>query len=207
MKKLLFSSMAIIALILLAFKPGESEKYPTIKLGNQMPYSDYTMKNIDGKVMSLENITRKNGTLVIFSCNTCPFVVEWENRYDDAAGIANRLEIGTVFINSNEAKRSGDDSYEMMVKHAKESNYIAPYLVDEGSKLANAFGAKTTPHVFLFDSKGKLVYLGAIDDNSKDQTAVKEHYLKDALYALGNGKEIVKSQTDAKGCSIKRVAD
>jgi hypothetical protein len=133
--------------------------------------------------------------------------VEWENRYDDAAGIANRLEIGTVFINSNEAKRSGDDPYEMMVKHAKESNYIAPYLVDEGSKLANAFGAKTTPHVFLFDSKGKLVYLGAIDDNSKDQTAVKEHYLKDALYALGNGKEIVKSQTDAKGCSIKRVAD
>lgn len=206
MKKSIVGVLALVALLLIAFKPGEEEKYPTINLGSKMPLADQVMKNVDGKELSLNNVSKTNGTLVIFSCNTCPFVIQWENRYDDVAGIANRLEIGTVFINSNEAKRTGDDSYEMMQAHAEANFYKAPYLVDENSKLANAFGAKTTPHVFLFDAKGKLVYKGAIDDNSKDETAVKEHYLKDALYALGNGKTIVKNQTDAKGCSIKRIA-
>ena len=206
MKKSIIGFIAFIAILLVAFKPGEEEKYPTINLGSKMPLADQVMLNVNGTQVSLNDVSKTNGTLVIFSCNTCPFVIQWEDRYDDVAGIANRLEIGAVFINSNEAKRIGDDSYEMMQEHAEANSYKAPYLVDENSKLANAFGAKTTPHVFLFDAKGKLVYKGAIDYNSKDATAVKEHYLKDALYALGNGKEIVKSQTDAKGCSIKRLA-
>ena len=199
MKKSIFAVFAFVALLLVAFKPGEEEKYPTLNLGDKMPLSDYAMRNIDDTELSLDKIAKENGTLVIFSCNTCPFVIQWEDRYDDVTGIANRLNIGAVFINSNEAKRNGDDSFEMMQQHATENNYKAPYLVDENSKLANAFGAKTTPHAFLFDAKGKLVYKGSIDDNSKDASAVKEHYLKDALYALGSGKDIAKQQSDAKG--------
>lgn len=207
MKKSIIGFVAIVSLLLLAFKPGEEEKYPTLELGNKMPLTDYAMLNVDGKTLALKDISKANGTLVIFSCNTCPFVLQWEDRYDDVAGIANRLEIGTVFVNSNEAKRAGDDSYEMMQSHAEASKYRAPYVVDESSKLANAFGAKTTPHVFLFDAKGNLVYKGSIDDNSKDISQVKEHYLKDALFALGNGTAIKTKQSDAKGCSIKRLAN
>ena len=70
--------------------------------------------------------------------------------------------------NSNYKKRDGDDSFEEMKKHAKKMNYRFPYLLDEKSELANAFGAKTTPHFFLFNSKDQLVYKGAIDDNYKD---------------------------------------
>jgi thioredoxin-related protein len=207
MKKSIVGVIALVALLLFAFKPGEEEKYPTLNLGSIMPLADHVMMNVDGKELSLNKVSKENGTLVIFSCNTCPFVIQWEDRYDDVSGIANRLKIGTVFINSNEAKRAGDDSYDMMQAHAEANFYKAPYVLDKNSEVANAFGAKTTPHVFLFDAQGKLVYKGSIDDNSKDITAVKEHYLKDALYALGNGKEIVKNQTDAKGCSIKRLAE
>lgn len=206
MKKTLFGLAVICALVLFAFKPGEGEeKYPTIKLGAEMPMAKAAMLNIDKSQMSLYDVKGEKGTLVIFSCNTCPFVIQWEDRYDDVVGIANRMNIGSVFINSNEAKRTGDDSFDMMVAHAKEANYMAPYLVDENSALANAFGAKTTPHVFLFDANDNLVYKGAIDDNSKDASAVKHQYLKDALMALGTGEEIKVSQSDAKGCSIKRL--
>ena len=110
--------------------------------------------------------------------------------------------VGIALINSNEAKRSGDDSMEEMKKHAADKGYgELPYLIDEKSALANAFGAKTTPHIFLFDKDWKLVYEGAIDDNSKDAKAVKATYLKD----VASGKKIDPNNTKAIGCSIKRV--
>jgi hypothetical protein len=109
-------------------------------------------------------------------------------------------------INSNEAKRKGDDSIEEMMKHANEKGYSdIPYLVDENSKLANAFGAKTTPHVFLFDKEMRLVYEGAIDDNHKSKAEVKASYLNNAILNLSEGKAIDPNNTKALGCSIKRV--
>ena len=124
---------------------------------------------------------------------------------DDVTAIAGRYGFGTALINSHEAKRAGDDSFENMVSHAKKVMYKSPYLVDENSVIANAFGAKTTPHVFLFDSDDLLVYAGAIDDNSKDADAVSERYLINALNQIGIGRTIKVNQTPAKGCSIKRV--
>ena len=109
-------------------------------------------------------------------------------------------------INSNEAKREGDDSMEAMREHANEKGYPdIPYLLDRNSELANAFGAKTTPHVFLFDSNMNLVYEGAIDDNHKSKSEVKTAYLNNALLNLRAGKEIDPNDTKAIGCSIKRV--
>lgn len=205
MKKTLFLFAAIVALASFAFKPLEEEKYPTIELGSTIPMIDYKMMDVSGTMMSLGDIKKDKGTLVIFSCNTCPFVIEWEDRYDDVMAIANRVGVGVALINSNEAKRDNADSYDAMKAHALEQAYEAPYLVDENSALANAFGAKTTPHVFLFDNNNKLVYLGAIDDNSKDASQVKEKYLFDALYALNTGSEIKIAKSNAKGCSIKRL--
>jgi hypothetical protein len=91
-----------------------------------------------------------------------------------------------------------------MKEHAKKYNYRSPYLLDTESTLANSFGAKTTPHVFMFNKEFQLVYKGAIDDNYKDIDRVKEFYLKDAIEQLVNGKKIKVSETDPVGCSIKR---
>ena len=110
-----------------------------------------------------------------------------------------------ALINSNEAKREGDDSMSEMKKHAKDQKYLSPYLVDEKSALADAFGARTTPHVFLFDNNMKLVYRGAIDDSYKNKESVSETFLMDAIKNLSAGKTISPDVTKATGCSIKRV--
>lgn len=205
MKKLLLTGAIIASLALVAFTQ-KGEKYETLAIGDSAPITSQEMTNTDGKMMSLESLGKKNGTLVLFTCNTCPFVIQWENRYPEIAKLASNNGIGLALINSNEAKRKGDDSVEEMRKHAEEKDYgDLAYLVDENSALANAFGAKTTPHVFLFDKEWKLVYEGAIDDNSKDAKAVKAAYLKDALKNLATGKKIDPNNTKAIGCSIKRV--
>ena len=140
----------------------------------------------------------------MFTSNTCPFVVKWEDRYKITEELAKKNNLGLVYINSNYKKRDGDDSYDEMKKHAKEMNYRFPYLLDEKSKLANAFGAKTTPHIFMFNSNYQLVYKGAIDDNYEDIDKVKEFYLEDAITQLVKGKKIKVSETNPVGCSIKR---
>jgi len=198
-KKGLFM-LAFMAVALIA-----SAQYSTLEIGDKAPYTTYKMENTDGKMFSFDDIKKDNGTLVIFSCNTCPFVLAWENRYPKVAELAKDNKVGLMLVNSNQMKRDGDDSMEAMKKHASDHNYNWPYLVDVDSKLANAYGAMTTPHVFLFDKNDKLVYIGAIDDNFKDASEVKNFYLKNALESLASGKEIAENITRATGCSIKRT--
>jgi thioredoxin-related protein len=149
--------------------------------------------------------------LVIFSCNTCPFVVGsksfpgWEKDYNSIARAAEATKITTVLVNSNEAKREDGDSFEDMLKQAKENNYSMPYLYDENHQLADGFGAKTTPHIFLFDENSTLIFEGAIDNSWNPSADVKETYLLDALQAVRNGKKIKNNKTAPKGCSIKRI--
>lgn len=213
MKKSIF---AILALSILAFSfksiITDGETYPTIKLGDEAPKTDLKMKEVNGNEYSLNDLKKENGLLVIFSCNTCPFVIGngegsegWQGRYNNLNDIATRANIGMVLVNSNEAKRDGDDSFEKMKEHAAEQEYKSYYVMDSNSELANAFGAKTTPHVFLFDKNMKLVYKGSIDDNVKSAKDVKEDYLKTAIRQIVTGAEITKSETKAMGCSIKRV--
>ena len=110
-----------------------------------------------------------------------------------------------VAINSNEAKRQGDDSMEEMKKHAKAKDYNFSYVVDEKSELAKAFGATKTPQVFLFDKNMKLAYTGAIDDNMESAKDIKHEYLKDAIGMMMAGKPVDPNTTRAIGCSIKKV--
>ena len=192
-----------IALVLLT-KPLLAQKYPSLEIDQKMPVQSYKVKSIEGDFMSLNDNIKKNGILVVFTSNKCPFVVMWEDRYKLIEDECIKSDIGMVYINSNEARRDGDDSIDKMKEHAKKMGYNYPYLIDRNSKIANSFGAKTTPHIFLFNKNKKLVYKGAIDDNYQSIKNVKEKYLINAITQLNNNQEIKINTTKAIGCSIKR---
>ncbi len=170
------------------------------------------MKSTDGKAYSIKQLKKTNGIVIVFSCNTCPFVVGsesfvgWENQYNQLNELAKENQFGFVLINSNAAKRTGDDSMEAMIAHAKEKNYSAPYLLDDNAKLADAFEAKTTPHVFVLNSNMDVIYSGAIDNSIDAKRKKDENYLSEALKEVNGGKEITVKTTPPRGCSIKRIS-
>ena len=174
-----------------------------LKIGSKMPNTNYLLNDISGNQITLNEIKGKNGTLIIFSCNTCPWVIRWEDRYVEIANSYLKRGIGMVAVNSNAARFNGDDSLSKMKKHAKEKKYNFPYVQDPKAKLAHAFGATKTPHVYLFNDKDNLVYRGAIDDNARDASSVEEPFLSNALDQLLAGGKIKKTTSRAIGCSIK----
>lgn len=202
MKKLISATLGL-ALVGLTFSfKGDSSG---LSLGDKAPMANYEMKDISGKMMSLDKLKGDNGLLVVFSCNTCPFVIAWEDTYPELGKMAKEKNIGMVLVNSNEAKREKDDSFDKMKEHYKEANYNSSYVVDQGHKLADAFGAQTTPHVYLFDKDMKLAYKGAINDKyeNREKKATKP-YLMNAMENMAAGKEIEPASTKQVGCSIKR---
>lgn len=169
------------------------------------------LKNTQGGLLSLKKAIKEGGLLVAFSCNTCPFVVGtkdfpgWESGYNLLYKEAKKLKIGMVLINSNEAKRDSEDSFENMIIHSEKMNYLMPYLLDNNSNLANAFGAKTTPHVFLLDNTFRLVYKGSIDNLADNEKKKFKPYLLNAMLALSNNKKPKPAISNPVGCSIKRI--
>jgi len=205
MKKMKIYKTLPIALLLLLNTSLFAQKYPTINIGEQMPMQQTEVFDTNEKSRTLNDNLKENGLLVVFTSNSCPFVVMWEDRYQLLEEKCRNSNLGMVYINSNQAKRNGDDSIEKMKNHSKEMGYTYPYLIDKNSEMANAFGAKTTPHIFLFNKEKTLVYKGAIDDNYKSANDVTENYLLDALDQVSNQKNISIKETKAVGCSIKRT--
>jgi len=163
------------------------------------------MKNIDGTQWTLQKAQGKKGTLVIFSCNACPYAKAWEDRIVALGNSFSQKGIGVIQINANDPQRVSDDSFEKMVERAKAKGMKFPYVVDATSNVARAFGATRTPEIYLFDGSNKLVYTGAVDGNSEDASAVEagEHFLKTALEAVLLSKPIAIKKTKAIGCGIK----
>ena len=149
------STLLLISFILIG-NFSMAQKNSPLEIGATIPNPEVLMINVSDEKMSLINNFNENGLLVVFSCNTCPFVIMWEDRYRQLEKMCQTNNVGMVYINSNEAKRDGDDSLEAMKNHAKTMGYTFPYLIDQNSVLSNAFGAKTTPHVFLFNKNKKL---------------------------------------------------
>lgn len=202
MKKIKLSILAASALALgtLAFVTGE-----VLPIGSSLPMIDEKMMNVDGKEITLKDVAKGKGLLVMFSCNTCPYVIKNQERTIEAADRASNLDIGTILINSNEALRGDADSPAAMKDYAQEQKYMMPYTIDKDSKIADAFGATKTPEVFLFDGEMKLVYHGAIDDNPTDANNVKRNHLFEAMKELNAGKKITVTESKGVGCGIKRV--
>ena len=174
-----------------------------LEIGSGMPGMNYKLKDISGNTTTLADVKGNKGTLVIFSCNTCPWVIRWEDRYVSIADKYTPKGIGVIAVNSNAGRFDGDDSLEKMVKHAKKNDYNFPYAQDPRSQLASKFGATKTPHIYLFDNNDLLVYMGAIDDNARDARSVDEPYLANAIDQLIAGNPIEKPISKAIGCGIK----
>jgi hypothetical protein len=170
-----------------------------------MPKADVKMKDVSGKEVKLKDAVGKNGLLVMFTCNTCPYVIKNQERTREICKYASDNNIGVVLVNSNEAQRGDDDSFEAMKSYAKAQDYKWFYTVDAKSELADAFGAKRTPEVFLFNKESKLVYHGAIDDNPSDASSVNRKHLKEAIGEVVNGKDVTVKTSKSVGCSIKRL--
>ncbi len=199
MKKILFAALPVAAIMAFAVT---SDPLP---LGSPIPNPEVKMKDVSGKEVSLKEAKTKKGLLVMFSCNTCPYVIKNQERTVEAAKHAMANGIGVAILNSNEAKRTDDDSFEDMKAYAKDQGYSWYYLVDNNSAQADAFGANKTPECFLFDGDGKLVYHGAIDDNPSDASAVSRKHLVSAMDEMNSGKEVSVKESKSVGCTIKRL--
>lgn len=190
--------VAVVLAIVLAAVVARAE---SLKLGDAIPSASVKMQG-DGKAVSLADVKGAKGTLVVFSCLGCPYVVAWEERIVSIGNAARQAGVGAVLIDSNYPTQPGD-SPEAVAKRAKKCGCEFPYVVDNGAVVAKAFGARVTPEAFLFNAAGQLVYHGTIDDNHKDAAKVEKHFLKDAVDQLAAGKEIAVKESKAIGCGVK----
>ena len=174
-----------------------------LAIGGKMPSTDVKMQNVDGKDVTLAQVQKPAGTLVVFTCNHCPFAKAWESRIVALGNEYAAKGIGVVAINSNDPKVAPEDDMGTMQTRAKEDGMQFPYVVDATSSVAKSFGATRTPEAFLFDKSGKLVYHGAIDDNKEDPKAVTSPYLKNALDSVVKGTDVAVKETKSVGCGIK----
>lgn len=165
--------------------------------------TDFKLKNVDGKMVSMADFKDAKGYVVIFTCNHCPYSVAYEDRINDLNKKYAPLGYPVLAINPNDPSVSPGDSYEAMQERAKSKNFTFPYLYDEGQKVFPVYGATRTPHVYLLDKDLKVAYIGAIDNNHQDATAANEKYLEDAIEDLRANKQPDPNFTKAIGCSIK----
>lgn len=190
---------AIVILITTAFTFRTESGY---KVGDTI--ENFSLKNVDNKMVSLSDYKNAKGFIIIFTCNMCPYSVANEDRINALDAKYKSKGYPVIAINPNDPKASKGDGFEDMKVRAKEKAFTFPYLFDEGQKVYPKFGASKTPHVYIVTKNDmKVQYIGAIDNSSKDPSAVTEKYVENAVDALLLNKKIEKTETRAIGCSIK----
>ena len=203
MKNTLKTFFALIAIV--AFSSfanyGEGRGY---QIGDIA--TDFQLENIDGTKVSLKDYKDAKGFIVVFTCNTCPYAVAYEDRVEALNKKYADKGYPVIAIMPNNTDVKPGDNMAAMKARAKAKGFTFPYLMDEGQKIYPQYGATKTPHVYVLQKtkKGPQVkYIGAIDDNYQDASAVKKTYVEDAVNALLDGKEVPEPKTRAIGCSIK----
>ena len=191
--------LAMLILMTTAFSTRTENGY---KIGDTI--EDFSLKNIDDKIVKLSDYKKAKGFIIIFTCNMCPYSVANEDRINALDAKYKSKGFPVIAINPNDPKASKGDGFEDMKVRAKEKGFTFPYLFDEGQKVYPKFGASKTPHVFIVSKKSMQVeYIGAIDNSSKNPDAVTEKFVENAVDALLAGKKIEKTETKAIGCTIK----
>jgi len=184
-------------------KQSGSETCCELDFGQTAP--DFNLPGVDGRNWNLADFKDKKALVVIFSCNHCPYVIKSEERMIELGKEYLPKDVGFVLISANNIITHPQDSPENMKKRAEQKSYPFPYLYNEDQKVARAYSAQVTPHVFLFDSEMKLRYRGSIDDNINNPDDVNNHYLEDAIETIlaGTPEKITNRDTKPVGCSIK----
>ncbi|MBI4371927.1 MAG: thioredoxin family protein [Elusimicrobia bacterium] len=167
--------------------------------------ASFTLPGVDGRAHSLECLRGAKATIVVFSCNHCPYVVMTEDRLIAVCNDYKAQGVGMAVINSNDAAKYPEDSFEEMKKRSQEKRFPFPYLRDESQDIARAYGAAYTPHLFVLDAGLNFAYTGSVDDDNKysARRPPTRHYLRDALDDLIAGRPVRLPETRAVGCTIK----
>ncbi|MCC6508225.1 MAG: thioredoxin family protein [Pirellulaceae bacterium] len=177
---------------------------PNVEIGAQ-PAGWTDLPGVDDQRHSLKDLADRDVVVVVFTCNSCPYAVDYEeriNRLAEKYSVAGS-RVGVVAINVNKVEA---DLMPAMKKRAQERKFKFPYLFDETQQIAKAFGAVRTPEFFVLNKERRIVYMGAMDDNTKEN-AVKVHYLEDAIQATLSGKPIATTETPPVGCLIRFVRE
>ncbi|WP_028283678.1 thioredoxin family protein [Olleya marilimosa] len=205
MRKVFKATLALVVLITVsAFTTKSNITDSGYKIGDVA--TDFELENIDGKMVSLSDYDDAKGFIVVFTCNTCPYAVAYEDRVQGLNKKYADKGYPVIAIMPNNINVKPGDNMEAMKTRAKEKGFTFPYLMDAGQDIYPQYGATKTPHVYILqkEQKGNVVkYIGAIDDNYQDADAVKTKYVEDAVDALLNNKEVKIKETKAIGCSIK----
>ncbi|RAJ13435.1 thioredoxin family protein [Olleya aquimaris] len=203
-KTLKITAVFLLLITVSAFTTQSNIESQGYKIGDDA--TDFELENIDGSMVSLSDFKEAKGFIVVFTCNTCPYAVAYEDRVEALNKKYADLGYPVIAIMPNNTEVKPGDSMEAMQKRAKEKGFTFPYLMDEGQKIYPQYGATKTPHVYIlekYDEKNIVKYIGAIDDNYQDETEVKTKYVENAVDALLSGKDIEVKETRAIGCSIK----
>lgn len=171
------------------------DKAPAFKLNNANP-------KVGSPTMTDADAAEANGTVIVFECNHCPYVIANIDRMNAMALACKERSIGFVGINSNDPVVYENDSFEHMVKRA-EGGMPYPYLHDDTQVVAQSYGAKRTPEFFLFDGEGSLVYQGRMDDSPRNPNEVTTSELEDAITAMLAGEQPETPYMESIGCSVK----
>jgi peroxiredoxin len=174
-----------------------------LPLGSSAP--DFSLTNaVDGNTVSLSDFADKDGLLVMFICNHCPFVIHLREDLAKFAKEYQQKGLGIVAISSNDVENYPQDRPERMKEEASAQGYTFPYLFDETQDVAKAYHAACTPDFFLFDKDRKLVYRGQFDDSRPDSgIPITGADLRAACDAVLAGQEVPADQKPSIGCNIK----
>jgi peroxiredoxin len=201
---MIMKNIKMYSVLLICFVALTAGTNPGYEVGDSV--SDFKLKNVDGKMVSLSDYETSKGVILIFDCNTCPY----SKAYNERIIALNKKYVSQGFplvaINPNNVEASPGDSYDRMIALAKEKHYTFPYLVDPTQQTTKAFGASNTPHAFVLkNDRGafKVAYIGAIDNNVRDAEAADKKYIEEAVDALLADKPVETSKTKAIGCGVK----
>ncbi len=203
LKKMISTALLpMLAVLLWSAVPAEAPITDGYKVGDKA--ADFSLKNaVDGKMVSLADYKDAKGFILTFTCNTCPYAELYEQRIIDLHNEFAPKGYPVVAINPNDVVKKPGDSLEAMKERAEEKGYPFVYLQDETQEIAHAFGATRTPHMYILDKDLTVLYIGGIDNNPKDADQANEHYIKNAINELLEGKTISQKTTKAIGCTIK----
>jgi len=191
-----FLLSCFISLDMLAFNPGDGYQIGDVA-------TDFSLMNVDGNMVSLSDYPDAKAYVVIFTCNTCPWAVKYEDRIIALSKSLSEKGYPLIAINPNDPAMKTGDSFVAMKERAEEKGFNFPYIFDKDQTVFPVYGATKTPHAYVLDKDRVVKYIGAIDDSPRDADAVEINYIENAIQAIENGTLPDPATTKAIGCSIK----